>query len=415
VSFLFMLVLSGALPHLSFHLPGSTWLVWAALLTIVCLEWRRASIGRLMAPSLPYLLWLYFYLAWGLIVSPSPNWGFAFKVGVITPLVLASMAYVLARAEWLKLLASLLQVAIILNFAFMLLAVLHPKLAEILLSAYRPWEEYDLGVTRYGGLWGNPNLTGYICLIAIILSTRAGKVLAWMGRLSALPLLCLSGSRKALILGLVVLLLYPFIVHRGHVRLWFLLAVAAVGLGLTLTFSDGLRGGLGHVRQNPIVSRVLDLDEREASARGNETRMDLLQGWMGRLGSQPWYGYGLQAMAGSQYSKANGEGKVISRGLYPVGTHNTYLGVWVDIGPVGFAAFLLAFLYYVKSYLACEGEARTRWALLALMVCNLLILLVSHDHLFCFEGLTVYALFFLLPGCGALGRPTGVAGPEGGS
>jgi len=125
--------------------------------------------------------------------------------------------------------------------------------------------------------------------------------------------------------------------------------------------------------------------------------VDLLKSWLPIAARAPWYGYGLGAMSG--YRAPRGEPR---KELNDVGTHNTYLGIWIDVGPVGLLAFLIVFLGYISKYFTYRFVPRVRWALLSLMLCNVVILTVSHNHLFCAEGLIAFSLFFLLPTCPAL-------------
>jgi O-antigen ligase len=129
--------------------------------------------------------------------------------------------------------------------------------------------------------------------------------------------------------------------------------------------------------------------------------VDLLRDWLTVVSAEPWYGYGLQAMAGTVVNEKDPT-QVVRQGLFPYGTHNTYLGVWIDVGPVGFFAFLLMMAHYAKVSLFSRGSPTTRWALVSLLMCNLVILIVSHSHLFSFEGKCAFLLLFLLPGCSGL-------------
>ena len=69
----------------------------------------------------------------------------------------------------------------------------------------------------------------------------------------------------------------------------------------------------------------------------------------------------------------------------------------IDIGPVGLVSLLAMLAYYVRATLSYRGPALFRWALVSFLLCNLVILAVSHNHLISFEGQCAFMLLFLLP------------------
>ena len=140
---------------------------------------------------------------------------------------------------------------------------------------------------------------------------------------------------------------------------------------------------------------MVDISEKKTG--GDESRVDLFNQWIPVVSAAPWYGYGLGAMAGY-----DPQSETPRKELYSVGTHNTYLGIWVDSGLFGIICFLIIFSIYLYRYCGSRFTPSTQWALMALMVTNVLILTVSHSHLFCAEGIMAFSLFFLLPTCPAL-------------
>ena len=142
------------------------------------------------------------------------------------------------------------------------------------------------------------------------------------------------------------------------------------------------------------IARITDIKEADT---GDGTRVDLLKTWLPIAARAPWYGYGLGSMSGYRPS-----GAPPRKELNDVGTHNTYLGIWIDVGPVGFFIFIIVFLGYILKYFTYKFVPKVRWALLSLMLCNIVILTVSHNHLFAAEGLIAFSLFFLLPTSPAL-------------
>jgi|GEM_PF-1781949 len=396
-------IISGAPPFLSFYLRPSTWVIWI-IMTGTCLSFARSlPLGRLMRPALPYLAWLVFYLIWGLIVSPITDIAFALKVATTTSILALCGAILTTEPLSLRTLAGFMQLTPIINL-ILLLAVPHVAwLSQMMSAVTQRSDVYVLGSTRYGGLYGNANMLGYICLITTIFSILAPRWIAWAGRLSCLPLFYAAASRKSMILFVLIFILYLVIVQRRNLRFWLVAVAGTFALVLAMLLSAGLQAESRTVGENPNVVRLMDLQEKETAQRGGETRIDLLHHWTSLLGGEPWYGYGLQAMAGDMHDEKDPE-KVILKGVFPMGTHNTYLGVWIDIGPIGFFAFILVMLHYARKALFTGGDPVTQWVMASLAACNLIFLLVSHNHLFCFEGKTAFTLFFLLPSSVGLRR-----------
>jgi len=406
LAILMMVILSGSLYLLSFLFRSFTWLIWGMIYVIIYLFSKELPLRRLMVPVMPYLIWLYCYLVWGLIVSPLTDIPFAAKVAVTTTTLAACMAILTAKPHYLRTFANAAQFAVVANVLALFLMLHSQRFSDFVLASTQRTEAYELGVSRFAGLWGNPNMAGYICLIATILSILATRWIAWIGRLSCLPLLYLTASRKSMIIYFVILFLYLVIVQRRNFKFWVLSAATAASLVLAFALSNGLRAKSQSAQKDPTIIRLMDWQETETVGRGGETRVDLLHHWTTRLSSEPWYGYGLQAMAGTMYDEKN-HNKVVSKGVFPMGTHNTYLGILIDIGPLGFIAFILVLIHYGKLCLVSGRDTTSQWVLTSLLVCNTIILFVSHSHLFCFEGKVVFTLLFLLPtapGLRELGR-----------
>jgi O-antigen ligase len=410
LAILLAVVLSGVLQYFSYYFRISTYVVWAACLLLIALLAGEVPLGRLLAPSLPYLVWLGFYLAWALIVSPITNTVFAVKTFALTTLFVASAALVCARGRSLRTFANGVQFALAANLLLMFLLPRVSSLAAIIDTVQQNTSAFQLGVSRYGGLWGNPNMAGYICLVTTILSVLATPWIGWVGRLSALPLLFYAASRKALIMYFFIVLLYALISYGRSLKTWIFVGTVVAGLGLTAALNDEIGLQVRSASQNAMVARVLDVEERETTSRGGQTRVDLFHQWVNLLAAEPWYGYGLESMAGTIVDEKD-PNKIISRGLFPLGTHNTYLGVLIEIGPIGFLAFLAVMANYARKGLFNNGASRARWVTAALVMCNLISLFVSHNHLFGLEGQVVFAFMFVLTASPGLWNLTRVSTP----
>lgn len=398
LAFFMWIILSGTLPFFSYYLRGTTWGIWVVIYAILFSFSRELPLRRLMLPILPYLIWLVFYLVWALIVSPVTDIAFALKVAITTSTLACCMAVLTAKPLYLRSLANFAQFAVAANLALFYAFTHSGRVSNLVIEVTQHSEAFITGTTRYGGFYGNPNMVGYICLVAIILSVMAVPWVAWMGRLCSLPLFYLAASRKSAILFICIFILYLLIVQRRNYKFWLASGSIVFLLGMSYLLNDSLKAKSFSSPQDPILARLMDVQEKDTEERGGETRLDLLHKWTANLAGEPWYGYGLQAMAGTIYDEKDPE-KVVLKGVYPLGTHNTYLGVWVDIGPIGFIAFLLMLAHYARKCLLTGGDPITRWVLTSFLLVNLATLMVSHNHLFCFEGKVSFTLFFILPSC----------------
>ncbi len=396
MAFLMGLVLAGALPFLSYFFRGFTWMVWMLALMILVSTAMRLKYSRLLAPMAPYMAWFSFYFIWGLIVAPSRDYPFAIKAWVITLLLGGAVALLTSSAKALRSFANAAQFAVAANLLLLFLIPLSSKVASVIFAVTQRSGMLNMeGTGRYGGMWGNPNVGGYIALLVVILSVFATPWLAWMGRLCSVPIIYLTASRRAGLFFVFVLVLYLLIVKRKDLRWWFGGIVTAVFLVIAFSLSQAMRHQVRSASSRGALSRMLDVEEKNTAARGGTTRLDLFEEWSSQLDQEPWYGYGMQAMAGTRVD--DDTMKVVGLGRVMLGTHNTYLGVWIDIGPVGFFAFLVVIYHYARRSLTYRGGPQVKWALVSLCLVNLTYLFFSHSLLFSFEGQLAFALMFLLP------------------
>jgi O-antigen ligase len=398
LSLLMAMVLSGSLYAIGMSYRNGTWVVWGCILVVILLCIKEFPLWRLMLPVMPYIAWLCFYLIWGVIVSPRTDIATASKVLVTTLILALCMSILTAKPNHLRTLANYAQLAVVANLLLWVLIPWSSKVALLMTTMAKQSDPDFSGFIRYGGMLGNANMLGYICLVATILSLLASPLVGWVGRLSCPPLLYLTASRKSAVLYIVILFLYVAIVKRRDIKFWMIALTLVISSAMIFMLNDGLRAKSHAVSENQAISRLMDLQEKDTAEGGGMTRIDLLHHWLSALRAAPWYGYGFQAMAGTIYDEDHPE-KVLVKGPYPMGAHNTYLGVWVDIGPVGFIAFILMMLHYARLCLFTESDPNTKWVLVSFMVVNLTFLLVSHSHLFSFEGKATFTLFFLLPTC----------------
>jgi len=386
---------SGALPIIGNYSSIVLRAIWLLLCFLLFYFSQILPIKRLLFPMWPYLAWLFCYLTLGLVVSPNRTLPLALTIGFYTIVFASAISIITSKEEYLKLFANCAQWVLVLNIIFLFLVLRYPDLQSMAAAEPSSGEVYELAKERFAGLWGNPNMAGYVCIISILLSTWATRWVAWLGRLSGVAIIYLSASRKASLLLVLILLLNMVIVQRRNAKAWVLLGVGSLALMLLLVFGNRVMGrSVSQLASDRKISRIIDFSEKDTDGG---TRVDLLKAWLPIAGRAPWYGYGLGSMGGSQPNSPNPR-----KELDETGTHNTYLGIWVDVGPIGFLAFLGVFTHFIYVCIVSKFTPRVRWALLSLMISNILILTVSHSHLFCAEGIIAFSLFFLLPTSPAL-------------
>jgi O-antigen ligase len=387
------LVLASGLPFLSHFFRFSTWMVWGLLTAGVLSFGRELGLRAILAPLAPYLAWLFLYAAWGAIITEPLDPAWIIKVLATTLVLGGSAAVIASRPAHLRTFATLAQFAVVVNLAMVFIAARYPGINGLITAVTEHSASVEEAGSRYGGLWGNPNMAGYVCLVVLALSVFAAPWAAWMGRLCSLPLFYLSASRKSAILLVCILVLYALVVQGRNLKFWLLvlLTLASLGVAALVVRPEGR----GRPIQDEKVARLVDVQERDMASRGGPTRVDLMKFWIRRLEAEPWYGYGLNAMAGTV--RREGEARQGRDEVTDLGTHNTYLGVWIDMGPLGFLVFLGVMAHYAWTCLSAPVSPRTRWALVSFAMVNFVFLFVSHSHLFCFEGELAFTLLFLLP------------------
>ncbi|NTV73864.1 MAG: hypothetical protein HGA66_06615, partial [Holophaga sp.] len=374
----------------------STWLLWGTAILIIASFARKLPMRGLLWPLAPYLGWLILYFVWGSILVDWKYTHFAVKTLVTTCIIGASMAVLTASPRNLRAWATAAQFAAIANIVVLFVSSWSSQVNAIVQIVTARSAAMEGGFQRYGGLSGNPNLLAFICLSVVILSAFAVPWIAWAGRLSCLPLFYLSASRKGILLLILIVLLYMLLVQARNLRFWLGGAIAALTLVFAFAISGTLQRESRSATDNAYVARMMDLKENYAAEHGAETRIDLLNEWLAVAAREPWYGYGLNAMTGTQFDEDN-PSQVSQKGLVENGTHNTYLGIWIDVGPFGFLVFMAMLALYVTRCFTARCAPTVKWMLISFAAVNLVFLAVSHSQLMSFEGEIVCTLLFLLP------------------
>jgi len=401
LAFLLGFILCGGFYFLSSFNRQVGWAVWLIIVWLLFSFSRELPLGRLVRPAGPYLLWLYFFLTWGIIVSPITDWAYAAKVAITTTILAFCTGILASKPYYLRAFANFAQAGAVVNLVVLIGMAQSTRFATLVMATVAHNLSYVFGSTRYGGMWGNANMVGCVSVAFLILSVLATPWIAWVGRLSCLPLLYYSASRKSAVIFVLLILLYLLIVKRRDFRFWLGLGTLTFSLALTFILSAGLRAKSHLAREDANISRVMDIQEKETAQKGDVTRLSLLHQWLTALTLEPWYGYGMEAMAGTHYDENDPE-KIVFKGLFPLGTHNTFLGVWVETGAAGFITFVLMIGYYAWKHLSAKGDPVSRWVMVTFLASNLISLVFMHTILFCFEGKILFTLFFMLPDCAGL-------------
>jgi O-antigen ligase len=251
---------------------------------------------------------------------------------------------------------------------------------------------------RFAGLWGNANHAGLVSLLILVLSHWATRWVAVVGRFSGLLIIYLTASRTAFLISGSLFLVHFLFFSTMRERMK-VVAVGAV-LGLMGFLYIGIAGGgktLENLGKNPVLSRVLDISESNTRAQGQQSRLDLLKRWMPKVAAEPWYGYGLYSMGGSE-SKEIG----FRPGFPDQGTHNLYVGILVDVGWVGLLTFLGTIGYQLWKVAHLRLTSGDRRMVFSLAFIVFVFAFANHNMVTDYPGWIAFPLLFHIPAILAL-------------
>jgi O-antigen ligase len=339
--FLLAFTFSGAVSFLQLFSP---FLLAAYIVTLLaCI-----AVCILIDPSLidksvfvwPYAAWLIYFFAWGTLFSRDQAAVLPDVLRVLAKdfLILGAVAVAIVDRRHISRLAGLIQIAVIINLGISVWQLIDPQALVSLAYALDP-ASVSFSALRPAGLWINPNEAAFALLMGLLISGWVRGPLAWAGRMSAIAGLYLTASRS----GLYILLLCAFVYVAFRVKPWRIryslvpavLAGAAVLGGFALMVVERPPEGLElNVEQGSTLSRVLDVTESVATARGVETRGEItLQAAQAAL-EAPWYGYGIFTFQGTSIAS-------LQSPLPYLGAHDIYLVVWGETGILSLLTYLL--------------------------------------------------------------------------
>jgi len=368
--------------------------VWLLLWILLATFWVELPLFQLLRPAAPLVAWLLFYIGWGVMAAAYPIFDEGYRLAFRFLSIVAATAVVTSRPGRLRVFADAVQWVLVANLAVAVLLTVRPEYRSLAI-----FETLDLdpGADRFAGIWGNANLAGLVALMVLVLSRWASRWQAWIGRISGLLIIYLTASRTATWILVALALHYLGFaatrrVRRNVVALALVLAIAAF-----FAFKSSGSDLEAMLANNPTVARVLDVQEARTEEAGGGSRRDVFLDWLRMVPSEPWHGYGLYTLFGAEGSEA-----VPRPGFPAIGPHNLYLGIFLDVGGVGLAAFLAVLLYQLRAIRRLPLIPSARQAIFAFCLLLLVFSNFNHNMLTGYAGWMAFSLMFLLPASPAL-------------
>ena len=398
---LMALMLGGGFQVISSLSRTSLWIVWGITWFLIYKLGHKLPMSRLLRPVMPLLIWIFVYYIWGTIVSPIPVMAEGIKMAFYLVTIASGLAIVTSNPARLTVFANFAQWAVVGNLVVTLLLINIPEFQALFIKADLVHAEGQLSSDRFSGLWGNANAAGFVSLLALTLSAWSNQKIAWLGRFCGIVLIYLTVSRTANWLLFAILTFYLFIVVNERTRiliLAFFIFGAIIG-SMILVLDKNIFDLIAQIMDNPEIARLLDLSESETRAKGYESRFDVLVRWLPVIESGPWYGYGLNAMAGG-----GSQGIIFRTDIPYMGVHNLYIGILLDAGLIGVLSFLLVLGYQLFKLARIRFQFLAKWGVFSLYFVVLIFSLFNHNMLSSMDGMIAYVLLFILPTCPALAR-----------
>jgi O-antigen ligase len=262
--------------------------------------------------------------------------------------------------------------------------------------------EVDLESDRFGGLWRNANVAALMTLLILMLSYWANRWVALLGQITGCTIVYLTASRTGILILVGLILWYILFGVNFKTRMKIVLAAAlmlfAGGWYIGYETSMGYEGSktFDFIRENQTFARVLDIDESKAREAHKESRIDVVKEWIPFIIKEPWYGYGLNSMMGRERAETE------SRRTFPIGIHNLYLGILIDVGLTGLLTFLIVIGWQLARIYKAPLDQPIRRMLFALCFITLVFAFANHNLVSDYPGWFAFSLMFLLPSSPAL-------------
>lgn len=213
------------------------------------------------------------------------------------------------------------------------------------------------------GVFSHKNSLGRAMVLSAIVfffvKFRSGSTLRWMGIAGSLTLLVLSRSITGIIVFAIILASRPF--YRLF-RMKFTFALPLTGAIFAFLAAAAAAG-------YKALPTMLEMLNRDSGLTGRTELWDAI--WIS-ISNRPWLGYGFDAF----WRGLQGESAMVIQavGWTPLGAHNGFLALLLDIGILGLAVFV--FGYIVLWYRALEFVTRVAGTIPIWLCTYLLFMLV---------------------------------------
>lgn len=362
------------------------WFIWVLMWSLILMN--GFSLRQIPGKAKLFLGWLFLYCAWGLLVSPFPDWSLAMR-GLFYAFTAAASLTILSRdfSSW-KQLSVLSGWVLIMNLVV--------ALAFINISDVRNWmifyniasAKFQISINRFSGLMANPNEAGMQTILLMTLTLWSSGVLMWVSRGAGVWLIYLTASRSSTYCLLIVAGLYLLysVRHTRQGRLASVALIFLVFLGMFLEI-DPLSWFHRYETGSLFWKRILDPIEQQS--RTYTPRLSVVKLWLRYLDHAPWYGFGLNAMTGSATS--------IRTDIPSIGTHNMMLGIWADAGVLGLLSYLVILAVGVVSAIRAKLNPLDRTVLLCMWATLLTFNMFKDSLHLSIHAVAFYLMVFMFP------------------
>ncbi|MDB6175433.1 MAG: hypothetical protein JWL59_4744 [Chthoniobacteraceae bacterium] len=359
-----------------------TYLVIVGCLTIsLFINWH---VIRQLKSIVIYLIWIFAYLLWASLASAD---NVVFFEGVrlfIKNVLLISALAIALTYNTIRRFSGFVQLAVVGNCCLSVWEAFDPELVRAI-ALTRQEDATAFNVLRPAGLWSNPDEAAFAIIFALLLSRWASPRLAALGRIAGLTALILTASRTGTYLTVFCMLILAAERLRSLRPAYQLLILASIlpAIAAILLTVQGL--SVPDINEHGQISRIFDINEstRDPDAA---SRLEIAITAVTTALDHPWYGSGLFTFQ--------------CEGTFPavldVPSHNVYLTVWGEAGPVVFATYLFILAYGLfKSYLTLS-PSRDCTTLMLMWICYLIIGITWHNQFTSFSGMLYISLLLHL-------------------
>jgi len=401
--FLLAIIMGGVFPTIfTLFSQGAVWATWVFfwITMIITIFSDRIPVPRLLIPTIPFAAWMLGYICWGFMAATYPIWDECYRLAFRFGSIAVAMAIVTSHPRKFNIFANAAQWVLVVNLAITIILMVSPQYQSLPIFSRM---DLDFESDRFAGLWGNANHAGLVALLILVMSHWATRWVAWLGRISGCLIVYLTASRTAVIISTALILLYTVFGATWKTRIKIFLAAALVVICAGFYLGSQKTGALESIQENTTVSRVMDLSESKTREKGGGSRVDVAKAWLALAAVEPWYGYGLYTMNGTELQVTG-----VREGFPGPGTHNLYIGILIDVGLTGLLTFLMVVGWQLVRIYKAPLEKSAHRMLFALCFITLVFALANHNMVSDFPGWIAFSLIFLLPSSSVMRIPSSV-------